>query len=246
MFRYTQKYYDHIYDALGKDYAAEVGRMRGVLEDAGLVHEDFADPPRLLDIACGTGRHLEELKEFDRCGVDGDLTMLEIARERCPDVSFVHSLMLDINPDDLGEPFDVVTCLYSSISYLQGVDQLHQAISLFASCLKPGGILLIEPFLEPQEVIEDSKKPWAVFVDEADLKLSRANYTKMDGRKMNLEFHYLIAEDGVITRPIEEHELWIFTRSEFAEAFREAGLEWRYLAGGISGRGLHMGRAQLT
>ena len=244
MFRYTQKYYDHIYDALGKDYPAEVARMRGVLEDAGLVHEEFSGPPRLLDIACGTGRHLEHLTEFDRCGVDGDPKMLDIARHRCPDVSFVQSLMLDLKPEELGDGFDVVTCLYSSISYVQGVEELHRAMQIFASCLKPGGIVLIEPFLEPQEVIDDATKPWAVFVDEPNLKLSRANYTKMDGRRMNLEFHYLIAEDGVIARPIEEHQLYIFSRSEFAEAFREAGLEWRYLAGGISGRGLHMGRAQ--
>ncbi len=242
MFRYTQKYYDRIYDALGKDYLAEVGRIRGVLEDAGHVQEEFNGPPRLLDVACGTGRHLEHLSEFERVGVDLDPKMLEIAHTRCPGVAFQESSILDLHPEDLGGGFDVVTCLYSSISYLLGIDQLRRGVARMASCLKPGGILLIEPFLEPQEVIEDAKKPWAVFVDEPELKLSRANYTKMNGAQMSLEFHYLIAENGVIARPIEEHELWIFPRSEFADAFREAGLEWRYLAGGISGRGLHMGR----
>ena len=56
-------------------------------------------PARTLDVACGTGfltRHLRG----DVTGVDQSRQMLEIARERCPEATFVESDALELPFDD--------------------------------------------------------------------------------------------------------------------------------------------------
>ncbi|MBA2569767.1 MAG: methyltransferase domain-containing protein, partial [Chloroflexi bacterium] len=80
MFRKTAELYDLFYD--WKDYAAEVERL------AVIVAERVPGARTLLDVACGTGRHLELLRgRFVVEGVDLDAGLLAVARERLgPDV----------------------------------------------------------------------------------------------------------------------------------------------------------------
>jgi ubiquinone/menaquinone biosynthesis C-methylase UbiE len=60
----------HLYDAIYafKDYAAEAARLHELIE------ERVPGPRTLLDIACGTGKHLAELRAwYEVEGVDLDL-----------------------------------------------------------------------------------------------------------------------------------------------------------------------------
>ena len=64
MFAGTARYYDRIYAF--KDYAGEVEKILSIVE-----RELQADGRRLLDVACGTGLHLERLKaHFEAEGLD--------------------------------------------------------------------------------------------------------------------------------------------------------------------------------
>ena len=66
-----------------KDYPAEVARLEELVEG-----RKRSSGNRLLDVACGTGRHLELLRErYLVEGLDLDPAMLAIARERLPGVS---------------------------------------------------------------------------------------------------------------------------------------------------------------
>ena len=107
----TADLYDLFYDF--KDYAAEADAIRNIVT---LRHPGART---LLDVACGTGRHLEHLREsFTVEGVDIDDGLLRVAADRLPGVPLDHGDMRDL---DLGERFDVVTCLFSSIGYMQTV-----------------------------------------------------------------------------------------------------------------------------
>ena len=69
----------HLYDALYafKDYAGEAARL------TELIRERNPSARTLLDVACGTGKHLEVLRsEFEVEGVDIDDDLLAIARGR--------------------------------------------------------------------------------------------------------------------------------------------------------------------
>ena len=50
MYQKSAAYYDAIYRAMGKDYAAEAGRVHDLIQGGKLSTGD-----RLLDVACGTG-----------------------------------------------------------------------------------------------------------------------------------------------------------------------------------------------
>ena len=64
MYAQSIRYYDQIY--AGKDYSVEAAYLREVIA----AHQRSAGR-RLLDVACGTGRHLEHLKtHFAAEGLD--------------------------------------------------------------------------------------------------------------------------------------------------------------------------------
>jgi SAM-dependent methyltransferase len=65
------------------------------------------DPASVLDAGCGTGRVAIELslRGIEVVGVDADASMLDTARRRAPEVTWVHGDMAMV---DLGRRFDVV------------------------------------------------------------------------------------------------------------------------------------------
>ena len=240
MFSQSQKIYDLVYEAYGKDYQAEANVVVKLLESRGISATALGRTPSLLDVACGTGYHLEFLDAFDRTGVDLDPGMLALARDRCPDVTFVESDMRELDCDALGGPFDVVCCLFSSIAYMPDEAALREAIGSMNACLRPDGVLLIEPFLEPQ-VVEDGRIS-SIHVDKPDIKIVRMNVTRVKGTQMILDFHYLVAQAQGVEHFREPHLLSLFTNAEIGEVIREEGLEWEFDEDGLWGRGMHIGR----
>ena len=247
MFSQSQQWYDLVYDAQGKDYLEEAERLRLILMGHGISTQILGRRPRWLDVACGTGRHLVHLPEFDRVGVDLDPAMLDVARLRCPTVAFEVVDMRSLSPWDSADVpslgaegrFEVVTCLFSAIAYMRDPDELATAVKGMAGRLAPGGLLLIEPFLTPDMVVEG--RPWMNVIDRPDLKLVRMDVPRVDGRRLDLEFHYLAATPEGVDHRIEPHRITLFTIDEIGEAFRSAGLAWQYDPEGLSGRGLHVG-----
>jgi len=67
---------------------------------------------RVLELGCAEGDLLSALKPACGVGVDFAPSMLDVAKKRHPELHFVacdaHNLHKDMNPDLLGEPFDVI------------------------------------------------------------------------------------------------------------------------------------------
>jgi len=230
VFTKTAAFYDAIYSF--KNYQAEAEKLRA------LIGEKRTAPARsLLDVACGTGLHLSFLRHhFDVEGLDLDAKLLDVARQRCPGVTFHHA---DMTAFDLGRKFDVVTCLFSAIGYAGTVERLDQAVGNMARHLAPNGLLVVEPWLAPQDwrtgVIH------ALFVDRPELKIARLNHSQARGRLSVIDFHYLVGTPASIDYLTERHELGLFTREEYLESFRRAGLEVSHDGQGLMGRGLYFG-----
>jgi ubiquinone/menaquinone biosynthesis C-methylase UbiE len=231
MFSKTAQYYDKIYSF--KDYRAEVERL------VTIIRENLSsDGCRLLDVACGTGHHIEHLKEhFAVEGLDVSQELLAIARQRVPDVSFHHADMTDF---DLGRQFDVVTCLFSSIGYVKTLDNLGRAVGCMARHVAPGGLLIVEPWFIPEAWHPGTVH--AAFMDEPELKIARVNTSFVDGRLSYFDLHYLIGTPEGTEHFVERHELGLFEGEEMQAAFTAVGLEVGYDAEGLTGRGLYIGR----
>src|SRR5581483_5863368 len=154
----------HIYDAIyrHREYAAQAENLHA------LISERKPDARTLLDVACATGRHLEVLERYyEAQGLDINPTLLALARTRCPRLIFHEANMLDF---DLGQSFDVITCLFSSIAYVKTVDRLEQALRSMSRHLTDGGLVIVEPWFTPQTYWTGTIT--ANHIDEPDFKLT--------------------------------------------------------------------------
>jgi SAM-dependent methyltransferase len=225
-------YYDAIYASQGKDYAAEAGAVRAAIE----AHKKTAGND-LLDVACGTGGHLQYLKNWYTVeGLDLDANMLAIARQRHPGIVFHQG---DMTTFDLGKEYDAVVCLFSAIGYVRTLDGLNAAIAHMARHVRPGGVLVVEPWFAPEQW--QTGAPHATFVDKPDLKLARMNLSERTGDVSVIRFHFLIATPAGVEYFTETHELGLFTSEQYLAAFGAEGLRIEYDEEGITGRGLYVG-----
>jgi SAM-dependent methyltransferase len=230
MFSESAELYDLVYSF--KDYPAEAARVRELVAAAGGRGEGT-----LLDVACGTGMHLESLRaHYAVEGTDLDDGLLAIARRRLPDVPLHHA---DMRGFDLGRRFDVVTCLFSAIGYVGDIDGLRAAVAAMARHLEPGGTLAVEPWFAPEDI-----RPDYVGVNSQafpELTIVRMSHTRVEGRVSIIGFEYLIGRPAGITRASERHEMGLFTRDEMRAAFEDAGLRTSFDEQGITGRGMWLG-----
>lgn len=233
VFTESADFYDDFY--AHKDYAGEVDRLRA------LARERVPAARTWLDVACGTGRHLELLAAHYACsGVDLDPALLVRARARCPDVAFTVG---DMRSFALDRRFDVVTCLFSSIGYAHDLDGLHEAVANLAAHLTAGGLLIVEPWLQPDEWETDRVAAETPLRGGHDA-LVRMFASGRDGDVSHLDIHYLIGHEGEVSYRHEHHELGLFTWEQYRAAFEAAGLtDVDVDHEGLIGRGLVTGVA---
>ena len=106
--------------------------------------ERFAERPAstLLDIGCGGGKNVFNLKEtFRVTGVDLSPTMLAQASELNPESVFVQGDMRTVR---LGTTFDAVL-MDDAISYMTSLADLTAALRTAHVHLDPGGVLVATP-----------------------------------------------------------------------------------------------------
>lgn len=229
--------YDLIYTQM-KDYAAEAERVCELVA----AHSLIAAPRTLLDVACGTALHAEQLAgRFELEGLDLSPEQLAIARRRLPGVKFHEA---DMTAFELGRRFDVVTCLFSAIGYLAEPEQLEAGIARMAAHLNPGGVLLVEPWLHPEIFIEGRQSVEQVnaIEDGVELDLIRVGRSVCEGRIAILYLDHYLARDRVYAPPFRSvHRLALYTIEEYTEALRAAGLGVSRDEHGLMGRGIFIG-----
>jgi len=231
VFSKTARYYDKLYAK--KDYVGEVQRLISFL-----VVEPDKKQLMLLDVACGTGLHIEHLsRHFHVEGLDICSELLEVARERNPDTPFHLGDMIEF---DLGKQFDVVTCLFSSIGYVKTFNKLRSAVHSMAAHLKPAGVLVIEPWFTPENWHPNTVH--ALYIDEPELKIARINTSFVKDQVSVFDLHHLVGTPEGTEHLVEHHELGLFEVDETISVMEEAGLVVKYDPDGLTGRGLYIGK----
>lgn len=232
MYRELAGYYDLIY--ADKDYRKEASLLRAIARK-----ECRSGGRELLDVGCGTGRHIEHLRRWYRCtGLDLSPSMLKIARKRLPRVAFELGSMEDFS---LGSQFDVITCLFGALGYTRAVERMTRAIGSMAGHLKPGGVLLIAPWCSPDQ--------WkAGFLmgrigQAPGVTVARVTRSSKPSPRMSrFEAHYLVGRKQGIAHVVETQELGLFHNRDVQYALRYAGLRSRYIMKFWgSANGLHVG-----
>jgi len=194
----TQEFYRgwvDLYDRMidwPKRLAAEGPLLTGQLNSA--------DARRVLDVACGTGRHLAWLADagFDVAGADVSAEMLQRARDHLGpsrDVPLFNWSMADAVPDDLAsaEPFDAILCLGNSLPHLLEDSAVSAALGNFRRLLRPGGLLLLglKALAVMQARREHSLAPVKRATDDGELLFARFYDFAADGEAA-ADFHLVI------------------------------------------------------
>jgi ubiquinone/menaquinone biosynthesis C-methylase UbiE len=235
MFSKSAQYYDEIYASIDKDYVAEAKKAHKVIQTY-----KKSKGETLLDVACGTGFHASLLSKYYQVeGIDLDPEMIAVAKKKHPKIRFHQG---DMTAFDLGRPFDVIVCLFSSIGYVRTKTGLRKAIKNMGKHLLPGGVLLIEPWFTPEQW--HPGRSFMTQVNKPDLKIVRMSYSAQKGGISTIEFQYLIGTSKGIEHSVEIHELGLFTQKEYLDAFKTAKLNVTHDPKGLDGRGLYIGTNQ--
>jgi ubiquinone/menaquinone biosynthesis C-methylase UbiE len=224
--------YDLIYSF--KDYKKEVKKIKKLIKKY-----KSTDGSELLDVACGTGKHLQYFKDSFICtGVDINEGILNVAKKKVKGAIFKQADMISF---DLNKKFDVIISLFSSIGYVKNYANLEKTIVNFANHLKQGGVVIIEPWFTKSTYWLGM--PSMTTYDGDDIKIARLNTTKIEDDLSVMDMHYLIVEKNKDVRYfVDKHELGLFDTDKTLEIMKKAGLKADFLKDGLmKERGLLIG-----
>lgn len=226
--------YDLIHVARGRDAATEAGAF---LREIRLRNPDART---LLDVACGTGANLPSFAEsFKVMGLDASEDMVSLAQEKCPGVEFV---IADMRAFDLGRRFDAIVSLFSGVGYLVEESDLRKAVRTMAEHLNPGGVLMLEGWVEVSQWLGASVSADSYELD--DLAVARVTRSGADGMRSWFTCRYTVATDEGIDTIDEHHVMRLADPEEFASAYGEVGLSFERMPNLLrEGRAVYVGVA---
>ncbi len=232
MFYGLAEYYDRF--VAGKDYSGEAARLVAHARRYGR-----SGGREWLDVACGTGRHLAELRRtWSVHGLDASPEMLRIARHRLPGVPLARG---DMRTFRTARRFDVVSCLFGAIGHLETERDLRATFANFARHLKPGGVALVEPWIDPADFRPRSHS--LMTYRGPDAVLARLSYSVRRGRASVVRSRYLVGVPGRGIREADGTDVGLLVpRDRLVAMMVDAGLDARFRVRGVrSGRGLLLG-----
>lgn len=215
-------YYDRFHQ--GKNYRAEVDQMRGVFRREGPVAS-------VLDLGCGTGRHLEALAAsgYDVVGVDRSPAMADMARSRLATfpsrAAVVEADLFELSMD---RTFDAVIMMFSLIGYQVTNQRVRATLDTLRHQVRPGGLVLFD-VMDAAAVLGDARPQSGVgrFMD-GDKQMLVAHSTVVNKAEQVIELGlrmWEIAGDEVIDQVDEKHVIRYFQPRELSLLLQVAGLE---------------------
>ena len=228
MYGIPAEYYDVVYG--DKNYEREAHVVRRI------VAERRPGSQSLLDVACGTGAHdLHLSRYYEVDGLDLNAEFLAKARERNARGHYSEGDMRDFSLDRM---YDIVVCLFSSIGYVQTLDNVRKTLVRCREHLAEGGLVLVEPWFAPDEWI--TGRVHVLNAERDGIKICRMGYSAVRAAVSLNPCQYLVGTETGVEHYEETHEMGLFTIEEMQEAFAAAGLQVEYDPIGLMGRGLYI------
>lgn len=141
---------------------------------------------------------------------------------------------------ELDHEYEIVASFFGSTSHLTTRGALIDAIRSFSRRTKPGGVVIIEPFVTAETV-----RPGSMginCVDLSDVKISRVNRGRLEGDIVYLDFHFLIATENGVEHLFDPSPMGIFPRAVFKDIMEDNGFTVDHVEPGLMKRtGLFVG-----
>ena len=187
--------YAQLYDLFyaDKPYDAETQVIVELLHGQGL-----GPGARLLDVACGTGKHAVRLARagYEITAVDASADMIAMAEARAgADHVALVSEVRDMRSLGFDNEFDAVTCLFDSIGYGETNEGIAQTLASVRDSLRPGGVFIVEfwhaaAMLRGYDPVRVRRWPLE------DGEVIRISETRLDAAAQVAEVSYTVFERG--------------------------------------------------
>ncbi len=208
-------------------YGDELTDERSEAEVAELVRLFELDAPlKILDLACGFGRHANQLTARGHIvtGVDYIPGFLTIARQQAQTMGVqVDYQQADMRHLSFDAEFDRVVLMFTSFGYFADDENL-QVIKNAARALKPGGLLGFD--IPHRDAIAGQPPADYVIDKDGDLIINRLSFDSLTGRFINRR---LLVRDGV--RKDKPFSIRLYNAQEIRDLLAHAGLEIERLSG---------------
>lgn len=172
---------------------------------------------KILDLACGVGRHALPLAErkFSVVGLDFSKHYLSEARKAANKkkikIDFLHGDMKDLKPHFNSNEFDLVVSLYNSFGYFKNRSDDVKMLKEVYRVLKPGGhlvlnalngegvrLILKNPISMGREPIENVFMIDAARFDDVKRK-TISDWKIIDARNKKTEIHRMSFQQNIYT-----------------------------------------------
>jgi SAM-dependent methyltransferase len=200
----------------GKDYKKEIDFLVKLIKKRNL------QTKYILEVACGAANHSKYLQTYGykTVGVDLNEGMIKIARKNLPNTEFY---VQDMKKLELPMKFDVILCLFNSINYAYGYNQLKQILKRFANHLNDGGVIILDTFFIKENWKHERFDAKAFSFPKLDV--ARVNKIKLDGNYVIVDQTYVIHENGKKKIMNNINKMFLFEINKLKESIKESGFE---------------------
>ena len=170
---------------------------------------------KLIDIACGKGRHATYFNKKEMTVIGIDLSPNSIAYAKQNENNNLHFFVHDMREVYKENHFDIATNLFTSFGYFENKDDEHKAINAMAKNLKSNGILIID-FMNVKKVIANLISSEKKTINDITFNIKRS-----------VQDNHIIKDIEIIigneTQYFQE-KVRAITLADFSAFFRNVGL----------------------
>ena len=222
--------YSAVYDLIyqDKDYRGEAQFV------ARLLNRFLTKPTEkteVLDIACGTGRHAQELALMGYRLEGSDLSsgMVTVARERTRTLGLPIDFYNESfqSCDRIGRKYDAVIAMFSAINYLTDYADIARSLNNVSGLLQRSGLFIFD-FWNGNAVLKSHSPVRIKRVEKADQAVIRISNTLIDpfSQIATINFDFIVLRAGNVVREFSEvHSVRYFFPQEMKDLLAANGFE---------------------
>jgi SAM-dependent methyltransferase len=219
--------YAHFYDLYytNKDYSGEVDFV------LNLASRFETSPKTLLDMGCGTGRHIEEfIKRGIKCdGFDLSTEMLAQAKQRLADKNLLleEGNLMSFNN---GKQYDLVVAMFAVMGYLAENEQMLAGLRTAAKHLSPKGLFIFDGWFGPAVLIQQPEERRHEYIEKKDsVERNAIPFLDPINQTVTIDYQIIHKRSGrIIKQTAEKHIMRFMFVKEMQLAMDSAGLELIY------------------
>ncbi len=237
-----------MYDSLSKDYDYFVNWPERLAYELPFIEAQLQSvagnnrPVKVLDAACGTGKHVIALAQHGFAAAGADLSAGMIDRANANAASACVQANFQVagfgSLARLFSGYDALACLGNSLPHVLSLTELAKTLVDFKACLRPGGLLLVQQ--RNFDAVLAQRARW--------MKSERAGHIG-EQERLFVRF-YDFDPDGLLTfniitltragqnewqQKVDSTRLYPLRQAELASALEAAGFQQIAFYGSLSG-----------